>query len=407
MNYRATAVLLFASTLAACAAQDTGTEEPTAAGSESELVATVMADTADVRSDRVIFKKSTVPAILRSRITAFERAIASGKTRADVENVILAGDRGKDALDGSGKVREESANPYGFIRRALSIHDEGNDTVILTEGASLDDAFAEFNEGRIVRVGPQTQNGNLTPQLSKQLHYTIPVINVDGKELYKSGDTSVRVKSGSVTLDTTVDLSAGISWMKLQDAHVVIDADVDSELIVEAQTAGAFANKTIDGVVYRGSWPIGAIGPVPVTLGVVATVGCTFGAKGQFHGSAGVGMAIAMKGGVEYKKDKGTSPVFEAPRFTPRAIAPVVDAAGEGSVRCFLRPQLSVRLFDAAGPTLTPDLAAKLTATAPPVRASLVGEVGLDVGGALTIFGKDLGQVNYHLFTVDKELWHN
>ncbi len=406
MNIRAAAVLLAATSLAACAAQDVGTGDPAPEASESELVATVMADSADVRSDRLIFPKSSVPALLRQRIAAFEKALASGKSRADVENVILAGDRGKDALDESGKIREESANPYGFIRRALSIHDEGDKTVVITEGASLDDAFSEFKEGRIIRVGPQTQNGNLTPQLSKQLHHTIPVINVDGKELYNQGDTLVRVKSGSVTLDTTIDLSADISWLKLQDAHVILDADIDSELVVEAKTRGAF-DKTVDHVVYRGSWPIGSIGPVPVTLGVVATVGCTFKAKGQFHGTAGVAMAIAMKGGVEYKKDKGTSPVWEAPRFTPRAIAPVIDAAAEGSARCFLRPQLSVKLFDAAGPTLTPDLAAKLSATTPPVKASLVGEIGLDVGGTLSIFGKDLGQVDYHLFTVDKELWHN
>ena len=50
-------------------------------------------------------------------------------------------------------------------------------------------------------------------------------------------------------------------------------------------------------------------------------------------------------------------------------------------------------------------LAAKVDATYPPLQATLTGEIGLDVGGKMEIFGKNLGEVNYHLFTVDKKLW--
>jgi hypothetical protein len=228
---------------------------------------------------------------------------------------------------------------------------------------------------------------------------------MDGKQLYSQDGMTIRLKSGYVNLDTTVDLGTDISWFNLQNAHVVLDATVDSELVVEADLDGPF-KKDFSVNVYRGSWPIGSIGPVPVTLGLVASVGCSIDANAQATASAGVGLNVHMKGGVNYEADHGLSPVWENPRFTPRAISPSVDLrSGKVTTRCSIRPQLSIMLFDAAGPTLTPDLAARLESTSPPKKSTLTGEIGLDVGGKMEIFGKNLGEVNYHLFTVDKQLW--
>ena len=391
------------SSLAACTATSAPTEEPVSV-SDSAVVGSVLTDTVEVRADRLVFDKGTVPAILRSRIDAYAKARKGGASREAVDNVILAGDRQTDATDASGQIREGIGNPYGFVRRAVSFEDRGDKTIVMTERVSLDEAFQEFNEGKIIQVGTQPAERGLTPRMNSELHYNIPVINMNGKELYSSGGATVRLKTGYVNLDTVVDLGADISWFSLGSAHVVIDANVDSELVVETSLAGPF-HKSFSKEVYRGSWPIGSIGPVPVTLGLVATVGCDVDANGQATASAGVGMKIAMKGGVKYDKDDGTSPVWENPRFTPRAIAPQIQLAGRVTTRCYVRPQISIMLFDAAGPTLTPDLAAKLDATYAPLKATLTGELGLDVGGKLEIFGKHLGEVNYHLFTVDKQLW--
>lgn len=398
MAVRLSSVAFLVVSLAACAVQESSenapTEEPVTA-QDSAIVGRVLADTAEVHPDYLVFDRADFPAALRRRVDHRET------------NVILAGDRQKDAVDSSGQIREGIGNPYGFIRRAVSIEDKGNKTIVHTTKASLDEAFEQFSEGRIVQVGSEeSESGMLKPQYDTSLHYTIPVIDMNGKELYSSGGMTVRLKTGYVNLDTTVDLGADISWFSLHDAHVVLDAIVDSELVVEASLAGPFS-KEFSKEVYRGSWPIGSIGPVPVTLGLVATVGCKIEADGVATASAGVGMNIKMKGGVDYDADKGLSPVWENPRFTPRAIAPQVALeGGKATTRCSVRPQLSIMLFDAAGPTLTPDLAAKLDAAGPrPLKATLTGEIGLDVGGKMEIFGKNLGEVNYHLFTVDKQLW--
>lgn len=397
MALRPALVAVLALSLAACAVQEGSdrptTEEPVTA-QDSAIVGKVLGDTAEVHPDYLVFDKAEFPASLRNRVV-----------RGD-KNVILAGDRQKDAVDSSGQIRADVGNPYGFIRHAVSIEDKGGKTIVHTTKASLDQAFQEFSEGRIVQVGMEEDEGGLLkPQFNSTLHYNIPVINMNGKELYSQGGMKVRVKTGTVNLDTTVDLGADISFFNLHNAHVVVDAIVDSELVVEASLDGPFS-KEFSKEVYRGSWPIGSIGPVPVTLGLVATVGCKVDANGAATASAGVGMNIKLKGGVDYDAGTGLSPVSESPRFTPRAIAPQVSLrGGKATTRCSIRPQLSIMLFDAAGPTLTPDLAARLDATYPPLKATLTGEIGLDVGGKMEVFGSSLGEVNYHLFTVQKKLW--
>jgi hypothetical protein len=393
MALRPSFLAFLAVSLGACAVESAPSEEPTTVA-DSAIVGQVLGDTADVHPDYIVFDKAQFPSALRDRMTRRE------------ENVILAGDRQKDATDSTGKIREGIGNPYGFIRRAVSFEDVGAKTIVHTEKVSLDEAFEEFSEGRIIQVGTeQNQSGLLSPQFDRSLHYTIPVIDMNGKQLYSQDGMTIRLKTGYVNLDTTVDLGADISWFSLHDAHVVLDANVDSEVVVEADLNGPFS-KSFSTEVYRGSWPIGSIGPVPVTLGLVASVGCTISADGAATASAGVGMNIRMRGGVDYDDEAGLSPVWDNPRFTPRAIAPQIDLkGGKATARCSVRPQLSIMLFDAAGPTLTPDLAAKIDATYPPLQATLTGEIGLDVGGKMEIFGKNLGEVNYHLFTVDKELW--
>ncbi|MBX3233853.1 MAG: hypothetical protein KIT84_31380 [Labilithrix sp.] len=396
------ALVLVAASLMACTAE--GLPEEPVTATDSAIVGSVMTDTAEVEADRIVFERGTVPAVLKSRIDAYAKGRANGTNRQNVDDVILAGDRQKDAVGEDGRIREGIGNPYGFVRRAVGWEDRGDKTIVLTERVSLEEAFQEFREGKIIQVGTQPMEQGLAPRFNTELRYRIPVIDMSGREIWSNGNASVRLKTAYVNLDTTVDLGADISWFSLSDAHVIIDANVDSELVVETRLVGAL-DKSFSKEVYRGSWPIGSVGPIPVTLGLVAKVGCDVHAKAAVTASAGVGMNIALKGGVKYEKDSGTSPVWENPRFTPRAISPQLTVKGDATTRCYVRPQLSLMLFDAAGPTLTPDLAARVDATYPPLRATLTGEIGLDVGGKLEVFGKNLGEVNYHLFTVDKQLW--
>jgi hypothetical protein len=385
------ALIVFAASLAACST-DTGPEEST--GTSDALVGSVLADTTEVHEDSLVFAKGAVPAAIREKL-------AKG-----TEKVILMADRQKDATDESGQLREDVANPYGFLRRAISIEDTDEKTIIKTEPASLDEAFEQINAGTIVQVGTEDPTAP-TPYIGGVLRKTIPVINLDGKTLYSAGGLTVRLRTGHVNLDTSLDLAADVGFFQLKDAHVILDATLKSELVVET-TLSRGIDKTFEQEVFHASWPVGSVGPVPVTLGLVAKVGCQVSARGTGTASAGVGLDINVHGGVQYRDGQGLSAVTSAPRVTPRVIAPHVGVSGDAATRCYVLPQLSLKLFDAAGPTLTPQLAAKLSATYPARKATLTGEVALDVGGEMRIFGQQLGSVNYRVANYEKVLWsHN
>ena len=188
--------LLSAVAIPACSSESSKGQ----ASADSDLVARVLADSAEVHPDSLVFPTALVPSTLRDRIAAFQAAIASGKSRGDIENVILLGDRSKAAIDASGKVKKDAANPYGYMRRALSIREEGGKTTIVTEQASLDDAFAEFNAGQFVEVGTQTDATGVSPLANQHFKTSIPVTQFDGMELFREGDVSLNLGSGFVSI---------------------------------------------------------------------------------------------------------------------------------------------------------------------------------------------------------------
>lgn len=375
---RASLVSLVALTIAACAAQSSND----GASATANLVSNDLADSATVLPDSLVFPRAAVSTELRSRIESGARP-------------ILMGGRGADAIDATGQVKADAANPYGFARRALSIRDDGLNTTITTEPVALDEAFASLG-------APQA---GLQASFQHSAQVSVPVIDLSNIPLWSNGGASVKLKSGSLTLGTGVDVGTDIDWYKLGQAHVILDTSLTTELVLEADLDGP-TNVSVSHDVYHGSWPIGSIGPVPVTLGLVATIKCDIQADGVASATAGIRVSAGMKGGVSYDDHSGKSPVTADPTFSASIVDPSFSfTSGSTNTTCHVRPQFSVMLFDAAGPTLTPDLAANFTGSTPPFEGTVTGELGLDVGGKLEVFGKDLGEVNYHLFTVDKQLW--
>src|SRR5262249_2468724 len=102
--------------LVACSGDDSNSDSGSAG---DDLVGTILAKSAKVEPDRIVFPKEKVTANLRGRIDKFERAIASGQAREGIESVVLVGDRQDDATDASGQLRKGLDNPYGYLRRAL------------------------------------------------------------------------------------------------------------------------------------------------------------------------------------------------------------------------------------------------------------------------------------------------
>ncbi len=394
----APALLFVLPVLAACAASP---HEEEAATDDAALVS-VLADSAEVGPDRIVFPHDSVPSELRERIVRFRAAIDAGQRREDIENVILIGDRAKNAVDASGRLREDVGNPYGYIRRALSIRDAGARTIIETEPATLEEAFSEIEARGIIGLGPASPIQGFRRDTT--LHHTLPILQLDGQEIFREGDSVVRIQRGYVGLDTKIDLGIDVSRFRVQHVHMNLDARLDSELTLDVVAAGR-ATFSPERSVYRGRWPVGTIGPIPVTLALDTVIGCDIEATGRVQATTGVKATLSAKGGVTYERDRGVQPSAERPVFTPTVLPVTVDASGNASAKCRLEPQLALLLFDAAGPTFTPSLNARVEAKVPPLRATVYGGVSGSIGGTLKVFGRELGSVEAELFDVERELW--
>jgi len=398
---------LAASVIAAVAAA-TGCATPAEGdGAETgndEIVAHVLSDKVEVRADSLVFPKDVFPKALRGKIDGFVAAKAAG---TQAEPVILVADRQKDAIDETGALKADIGNPYGYIRRALSYRDEGERTVVTTEIASIEEAFQELDENGTIEIGAKpTSAGGLRPQAQKTFKATIPVVNLNNRTIFEKSGLLVRIKTGKIVLDTNVDLGVNVSFFRLKEAHVVVDADVRSELELEAVLGGI--DTTFDQTVFQGRWPIGSLGPIPITAGVTASVECNL--KGQANASATAGARADIKGikaGVRYERDKGVDAIGDKGDFIPEIIPPRLNfqPSATAQVRCLLKPTIDVRLWDVAGPNVTPALVARLDVSTPPPTAVLHGGVDVLVGGTLQVFGKELGKVEKSVWSFEKELW--
>lgn len=401
---------LFALTALATAVgcQDTPPAEERDA-TETTLVAGGFANDVTVNEDSLVIPTRLFGAKLRRRIDTYRSAIEAGQSPEAVEPVLLVGDRQADATDATGELRADARNPYGFIRRAVAYREEGAVVIIDTEQAALDEVFTELNEGRTLQAGvlPQAdETPDLVPLVQKTFKKTLPLIEWDDKVVFDKNGAKITIKGGSVSLATAIDVGAEISGKKVDHVHAIVDTQLGSTFTIELSGERGFtASPSAD--VFEGSWPVGAVGPVPVTLAVKVTVGCDVKTTGRASAGAAIAYTAGIKSGVVYDKGKPLEPVFDGVKVEPTLYPPTFDVRGKAEAKCYLRPQVSVLLFDVAGPYVTPTTYGKLAATSSPKLATVSVGLTATVGAKLTVFGKDLGSYEKDVYAFEKELWRS
>ncbi|HVJ94487.1 MAG TPA: hypothetical protein VM580_32090 [Labilithrix sp.] len=375
-----------------------------AASADSDLVARVLADAAEVHADKLVFPTAAVPASLRERITAFEAALAAGKSREEVENVILTGDRAPSAVDPSGKIKEDAKNPYGYIRRALSIRDEGGKTIISTEHATLEEAFAELSAGQFIEIGTEPTGTGVSPLVTKTLKTNIPPIHFDGIEMLRLGGTSLHLGSGFVSVDVGLDIGAAVAGYRLTHAHVNYNAKIASELTISAQVEGA-DEWSGEYVITDSKWPLETVGPAPATLALRLVANCELNSSGSAVAKTGVRSAVGVVAGAQYDAGEGPRTSGDGLTLDAGPVLPQVEADGTAKVKCSLRPEFEVFLFDSPSVRLIPSLSTRIEGESPPLRAKLVQGIDSAIGLKLGVFGKNLAEIERQLPPIEKQLW--
>ncbi len=388
-------------------------EEPaTDAGTSdaADVVARDLSDAAQVFDDRLVFPRSLIDTSLREKIAAYEAALARGEEES-TEPVLLVGDRERDAIQADGTLDETGPNPEGFMRRALSLREEGDSVVILTEPASLEEVFTELDENGAIDIGAAPDADGppgKAPQGARHVDVpTIPVIDLSGVEIYRKGSDYIRLPSAYVHLDLALDVGVQVSALRLQETHVIVSGDVDAEIDVEASIFDVppVVGIPIEKEVFVAKYPLPPLGPVPMTIALRVSVGCTV-SGGGFHVTGGAGTTMHFTGGVEYTRAGGAVAVGDV-THEPYVLSPSGEllASKQVTVRCSVDPRIEVLFFDVVGPIVKTQAFADFRFATAPDRLSL--DVGLTghLGGTLRVFGLRVGELSAQLFEQRTQLW--
>ena len=353
--------LIAAALLAAgCATGSADESDPRESESAQVAASVVVADSkavaaADVAADRV-----TLPSIVADRY----RVLQPG--------AIFVGAR----------AGTKTKNPDGFLRRVVSVADEGGALVVHTTNATLTDAIVR---GAVrASSGSNGIDGELTaapstvrPQSREEL--TAIAIDFSDKPLFEGTDEidvaggkakfteSIRFDRAVLTSKPVVDVDLAIrdgavsrfvakvagnldTSVKAR-AVVTAEGDVNEATLAELKTR----KKDVERVIYqspRVALPTFAVGGVPVSPSVQFTV--------KLRCSLAFGGPLSAEAGLEAKSSVRLGAVFEGGAWQPPIksdfdIKPefTMTQGGEIDARCAIEADAQLFAYGASGVTLT------------------------------------------------------
>jgi len=327
---------------------------------------------------------------------------------------------GKLLVGGPSKANDGAKNPHGFLRRLTRVRRAGDTIILETAPATLTELFpgdVEIGGSAIVEAPPPSAGAlrDKTLELTKRIE--LPETKLFERQL-KSGpvtwDVDMGVDGGYIDFAPSVTTDIKLKGASLQSVKIVaagkLDADLSMSIRVVAKnpTSAESDLQTFEKVLYKAPRVRWAqmVGVVPVWESLEFSVVARCGLRVRATVDAGVGFhaSATIEAGGEYRKAGGIKGILEGPTldFTPRWHA---DVSGNVYAKCALLPQVTLFVYDAAGPTLTagPYVEGALTrTTSGPTRWSADAGFSVDVGGKVSIFGHDV--VDEHVTVFDEKL---
>ena len=327
---------------------------------------------------------------------------------------------GKLLVGGPNSKEDDSSNPRGFLRRVEAVHREGDRVIIETSHAVLTDVFkGDVELSNTTVLNPRDpQGGRVIPQA--EWSGSLPTrIDITPRQLFtkqlQSGpvtwDIDVGLNGGYVDFVPTVSTDIKLSGASLQHVKLVvngkIEGDVSVGLKVSAQnpTNGESGLQDFEKVLYtaprlRWSQLVGII-PVWESLEARLLIRCGLRVRATVQANVGFNAKAEVTAGGLWKKGEG----IQGSRRTGVRVHP---ALGRGRRRRRLRralvPQVTLYLYDAAGPSLTAgpyvDGGLKRPMSGPTTWNASAG-FSADIGGRVSIFGYDI--VDEHKNLIDKK----
>lgn len=252
------------------------------------------------------------------------------------------------ADDGSQK------NPSGFLRKVVSVAEQGTDIVVTTEPATLADAFEtcdmvatwdlpSFGDQTFIDEtdGTTIKPANFGPPTDVELQAEGVNFNVGGVVLFEQNGLKASVTKGSFSFTPTFhfELDAGIIG-GLKHFEAVATGTTVAELEVKLESTQAIVkdfSKTFGGT------PIQIpVGPLTATVTPKLVMGCSVNVP-TGSVTAGAKATSIVSIGAEYDKSTGLKGVAQS-NFTLTRNGPNAELSAVATARCFIRPSLDLNL---------------------------------------------------------------
>lgn len=264
------------------------------------------------------------------------------------------------------------AQDGGFLRQVEQVSRDGGEIVAETEQAALAEAVDSASFESTVTVGPGGQTGAVRgdrvrwgPTFSR---YSAAGVTVDGAALVISdlvlldeevcggsgsgcAQAELVITSGQVRFSPSVELSAEVDFFDLERFRAVAEGDLEFTADAEASATGSIQSSGERPVQQFAKPFVFQAGPVPVAGQVRLTffAGYRSQASASFDVGAGFESSYGTTLGAEWA-DGQWSEVFSVDAsFSSDPL--ITDVDGEALARVYVKPELSVILYTAAGPS--------------------------------------------------------
>jgi len=360
------------------------TPRPTVVGEKTTVVAKGSVDKVDTTvANQLVFPKAGFEDILN-------------KKAGD----ILVGDRQSTA---GGK------NPQGFLRKVVSVQAQGDNIVVTTEPALIQEAIKSGTLKGTLQIPDLGPTGPVPaaakPGLENQnLQQMGALLKFDNKVLFDE-DLTVKVGAddigmrlyakttkGSIDFKPKFDVGADLDGFSLKEFHAIGKGKLVAELEVEA---GAELKTSLDGdklalliaqaitkkpskTLYEypmdlGSLQIGPI-PLPASADFKLDLDCELIWSGGAKVTYGATGSIDITAGIKYENGDVSS-VWETgtPSLVPTGPAWVLD--GSIKVRCELKPHFDLKFFGVASAGIWAEAYGEVDAKVECLNDQLAGKV--------------------------------
>ena len=309
----------------------------------------------------------------------------------------------------------------GSLVKVLSVTNQNGSVVMQTTPASLTNIFqqAAFNQtipfvpAKQLYLAPGVNVVTNTPQPTlRRRGQARPEAGGDAgagyscdfnfsKDLNPNGPVHVTL-TGSAGLDITPNLSVNIGLFSgLQSVSASMDVDLSAEVGLSITAAGTYEKEILLAQI-EGNPVVFMVGPIPVV--VVPVLELYGGVKADVDGEIDYSATASdtYTAGATWQKNVGWAPISNnSIQFSTGFTKAIIT----GSVRGYLRPQITLDIYDVAGPDVNVEAGITLAGSADLLEEqycwSLTGDLGASIGVDLNLFGNDLASYEKDLFSVD------